>query len=167
MITFFESPIGMIRLEFSERGLAGLIFSDLDETPSHSFEMESRSIETPSPLTRIESRITRQLEEYFSRKRQIFDLEIDLQGTDFQKKVWMELLKIPYGKTISYKDLSLRLGDSKAIRAAGAASGANPVGIINPCHRVIGSDGSLTGYAGGLWRKKWLLELESGEAGLF
>jgi methylated-DNA-[protein]-cysteine S-methyltransferase len=164
----------MIRLEFSGRGLAGLGFSDLSETPSrciempsHSFEMESPGIEMPSHSTQMASRIKSQLNEYFSRKRKVFDLEIDLQGTDFQKQVWMELLKIPYGKTISYKELALRLGNHGVIRAAGAANGANPVSIIVPCHRVIGSDGSLTGYAGGLWRKKWLLELEAGTAGLF
>ncbi len=115
----------------------------------------------------MESRIIRQLDEYFSRKRKVFDLELDLQGTDFQKQVWMELLKIPYGRTITYKELSIRLGNPGVIRAAGAANGANPVSIIVPCHRVIGSDGSLTGYAGGLWRKKWLLDFESDEKFLF
>jgi len=86
-----------------------------------------------------------------------------LKGTGFQKKVWEELLKIPFGKTITYKELALKLGDLKAIRAVAAANGANPVSVIVPCHRVIGSDGSLTGYAGGLWRKRWLLEHESKE----
>jgi methylated-DNA-[protein]-cysteine S-methyltransferase len=101
------------------------------------------------------------MDEYFNGNRKTFDLPLDLQGTDFQKKVWLELQKIPFGKTISYKELSLRLGDIKAIRAVAAANGANPVSIIVPCHRVIGSNGSLTGYAGGLWRKQWLLDHES------
>ncbi|MBP6871796.1 MAG: methylated-DNA--[protein]-cysteine S-methyltransferase [Bacteroidales bacterium] len=167
MATFYPSPIGMIRLEISGRGLAGLEFSDLSETPSRCIKTPSHSTETPSHSNQMESRIIRQLDEYFSRKRKVFDLELDLQGTDFQKQVWMELLKIPYGRTITYKELSIRLGNPGVIRAAGAANGANPVSIIVPCHRVIGSDGSLTGYAGGLWRKKWLLDFESDEKFLF
>lgn len=140
---------------------------DPTETPSQFVEMESRPGQMESREIEMESRIKTQLDEYFAGKRTSFDLPLDLQGTEFQLKVWNELLKIPYGKTISYKELSLRLGNLLAIRAAGAANGANPISIIVPCHRVIGSDGSLTGYAGGLWRKKWLLELESGTAELF
>ncbi|MRI00982.1 methylated-DNA--[protein]-cysteine S-methyltransferase [Kriegella sp. EG-1] len=102
-----------------------------------------------------------QLNEYFEGKREYFDLELNLQGTDFQKKVWQALSDIPFGKTKSYLELSKTLGDVKAIRAVAAANGKNPLWIIVPCHRVIGSDGSLTGYAGGLYRKKWLLEHES------
>jgi methylated-DNA-[protein]-cysteine S-methyltransferase len=83
------------------------------------------------------------------------------KGTDFQKKVWQELLKIPYGKTESYQKITNKLGDPKAIRAVANANGKNPLWIVIPCHRVIGSDGSLTGYAGGLWRKKWLLDHEN------
>ena len=101
-----------------------------------------------------------QLREYFAGTRKEFDVTLDIEGTDFQKRVWEELRKIPYGKTISYKSLSEKLGDVKAIRAVGKANGQNPIAIIIPCHRIIGSDGSLTGYAGGLWRKKWLLEHE-------
>ncbi len=102
-----------------------------------------------------------QLQEYFDGTREIFTLELSPEGTDFQKGVWNELLNIPYGKTISYLELSKKLGDVKAIRAVAAANGQNPLWIVIPCHRVIGSDGSLTGYAGGLHRKKWLLEHES------
>ena len=149
MTILYDSPIGIIKIEYSERGISTLVFIDGPE-------MESR-------CTEMESRITFQLDEYFKKKRKIFDLPLDLQGTDFQKRVWNELLKIPFGKTISYKDLSLKLGNLKAIRAVAAANGANPVSIIVPCHRIIGSNGSLTGYAGGLWRKKWLLEHESKE----
>jgi methylated-DNA-[protein]-cysteine S-methyltransferase len=115
----------------------------------------------------MESLWVRQLDEYFSGNRKIFDLPLDLHGTEFQKKVWSELLKIPFGHKISYKELTLKIGDIKAIRAVAAANGANPVSIIVPCHRVIGSDGSLTGYAGGLWRKQWLLEHESSLQKLF
>ncbi|MDG1729660.1 MAG: methylated-DNA--[protein]-cysteine S-methyltransferase [Algibacter sp.] len=102
-----------------------------------------------------------QLNEYFDGLRKQFDLKLNPQGTDFQKSVWKKLAQIPYGKTISYLELSKQLGDVKAIRAVANANGKNPLWIIVPCHRVIGSDGALTGYAGGLHRKKWLLEHES------
>ena len=101
-----------------------------------------------------------QLQEYFSGERKQFDLPLEIEGTEFQKKVWNELLKIPYGKTISYKDLAVRLGDEKVIRAAASANGANPLPVVIPCHRVIGSDGSLIGYGGGLEIKEKLLVLE-------
>ena len=102
-----------------------------------------------------------QLQEYFNGKRTEFSFKTNPAGTDFQQKVWEELLKIPYGKTCSYLELSKKLGDLKAIRAVASANGKNPLWIVVPCHRVIGSDGSLTGYACGLWRKKWLLEHEN------
>lgn len=102
-----------------------------------------------------------QLKEYFEGERKQFDLKLNPQGTDFQKKVWDKLLEIPYGKTMSYLELSKQLGDVKAIRAVANANAKNPLWIIVPCHRVIGSNGSLTGYAGGLHRKQWLLEHES------
>lgn len=101
-----------------------------------------------------------QLNEYFDGTRKQFSLTLNPEGTDFQKKVWKLLEQIPYGKTISYLDLSKQLGDVKAIRAVANANGKNPLWILIPCHRVIGSDGSLTGYAGGLHRKQWLLEHE-------
>ena len=101
------------------------------------------------------------LDEYFARKRETFDIPLLLAGTDFQKSVWQELLNIPYGETLSYGELSRRLGNPKAVRAVAAANGANPVSIFVPCHRVIGSDRKLTGYAGGLAAKKGLLELEA------
>ena len=103
-----------------------------------------------------------QLEEYFNGTRKVFDIELDYIGTDFQKKVWKSLNAIPYGKTATYLKQTRLLGDEKAIRAVASANGKNPFWIILPCHRVIGTDGSLTGYAGGLWRKKWLLEHEQG-----
>ncbi len=103
----------------------------------------------------------RQLDEYFDGTRKVFDLPLDQQGTEFQKKVWELLLSIPYGKTTSYQALSKLYGDTKAIRAVAAANGKNNIAIIVPCHRIIGSNQSLVGYAGGLQRKKWLLELEA------
>jgi len=102
-----------------------------------------------------------QLQEYFNGERKQFDLKLNPEGTEFQKRVWELLSEIPYGKTTSYLELSKRYGDVKAIRAVASANGKNPFWIVVPCHRVIGSDGSLTGYAGGIHRKKWLLEHES------
>ena len=104
--------------------------------------------------------VFKQLKEYFIRQRKMFDLPSEIIGTDFQKKVWDELKKIPYGETISYGELANRLGDKNLMRAVAAANGANPIPIIIPCHRVIGADGSLTGYGGGLDVKQKLLELE-------
>ena len=102
----------------------------------------------------------KQLKEYFKRERKEFNLKLEIIGTEFQKRVWRELLKIPYGKTITYNQLAINLGDKKAIRAAAAANGANPLPIVIPCHRVIGSNGNLVGYGGGLKVKQKLLELE-------
>ena len=104
--------------------------------------------------------IFNQLKEYFAGTRKKFDVPLDVEGTEFQKRVWKELQKIPYGKTISYKTLSEKLGDVKSIRAVGTANGKNPIAIIIPCHRVIGADGKLIGYAGGLDIKEKLLHLE-------
>ncbi len=108
----------------------------------------------------IEATIT-QLEEYFSHKRKVFDIPLLMLGTDFQNSVWEGLIKIPYGKTASYLELAKNVGNEKAVRAVASANGANAISILIPCHRIIGSDGSLTGYAGGLDVKKKLLELES------
>jgi methylated-DNA-[protein]-cysteine S-methyltransferase len=102
----------------------------------------------------------KQLKEYFKRERKEFNLKLEIIGTEFQKRVWKELLNIPYGQTITYNQLAINLGDKKAIRAAAAANGANPLPIVIPCHRVIGSNGNLVGYGGGLEVKQKLLELE-------
>lgn len=103
----------------------------------------------------------KQLNEYFAGKRKDFQLPVTQYGTEFQKRVWNELLQIPYGKTISYQELSKRIGNVKAVRAAGTCNGNNKQCIVVPCHRVIGSNGDLTGYSGDLWRKKWLLQHEA------
>lgn len=113
--------------------------------------------ENDTPLLR---KTKKQLDEYFAKKRTTFDLPLLTIGTDFQKKVWEELQEIPFGETLSYLELSQKLGDEKAIRAVASANGANAISIIIPCHRIIGADGSLTGYAGGLNAKKKLLQLE-------
>jgi len=105
--------------------------------------------------------VTEQLIEYFQGHRRTFEIPVNQEGTEFQLRVWSELMHIPYGKTSSYQDMARRLGDLKTIRAAASANGRNNVAIIVPCHRVIGTNGELVGYAGGLWRKKWLLGLEN------
>lgn len=142
-----KTPLGIAELGGDSNGLSYVKILDEGEV--------SESI--PSELKPAAD----QLEKYFQGELQEFDLKLNPQGTDFQKKVWNKLLEIPYGKTTSYLELSRELGDEKAIRAVASANGKNPLWIIVPCHRVIGSDGSLTGYAGGLHRKKWLLELEN------
>jgi methylated-DNA-[protein]-cysteine S-methyltransferase len=147
--------MGLIEIQASDEGLRAVSFVD------------NRVYEEAS---NIHNQLTiNQLKEYFDGKRKDFNLVYDLEGTDFQKRVWLELLKIPFGKTKSYMDMAVALGDPKVIRAAASANGANKIAIIIPCHRVIGSDGSLTGYAGGLDKKKWLLEFEnpSKQASLF
>ena len=144
---YIKTPIGIAKIVGDENGISEI--SALDEG--------NVSDEIP---TILQESVT-QLQDYFEGKRSDFKFKLNPKGTDFQKKVWQELLNIPYGKTISYMDLSKKLGDVKAIRAVASANGKNPLWIVVPCHRVIGTDGSLTGYAGGLWRKKWLLEHEN------
>ena len=149
MVTaYISTPLGSAKLEGDENGISSVTVIESDEP-------ESKII----PEVLVDA--VYQLNEYFEGERQNFDLLINPEGTEFQKKVWNSLLEIPYGKTISYLEHSKKLGDVKAIRAVASANGKNPLWIIIPCHRVIGSDGSLTGYAGGLHRKKWLLNHES------
>ena len=142
-----NTPLGFAKLEGDAHGIAAITVLDSGRA--------SDSI--PEPLQEV----AHQLKEYFEGSRVAFDLKLNAQGTDFQKKVWDALLQIPYGKTTSYLALSKQLGDVKAIRAVAAANGKNPVWIVVPCHRVIGSNGDLTGYAGGLHRKRWLLDHEN------
>ncbi|MFT6796896.1 MAG: methylated-DNA-[protein]-cysteine S-methyltransferase [Maribacter sp.] len=145
---FINTPLGIAKLEGDALGLSSISVLNTEER-----------------ITQIIPEVLEdavyQLNEYFEGNRTGFDLKLNPSGTDFQQKVWKELLEIPYGKTVSYLQLSKSLGDSKAVRAVAAANGKNPLWIIVPCHRVIGSDGSLTGYAGGLSRKKWILAHES------
>ena len=148
-IQYFESPVGLLELVVEENFLTELNFRE-----------EKSLEENPSAITR---ECVKQLEDFFSGKRNSFSLPLKPSGTSFQLEVWNHLQKIPFGKTISYLELARRLGNEKKIRAAGSANGKNPIAIIIPCHRVIGSDGSLIGYGGGLWRKKWLIEFESGK----
>lgn len=145
---FLKTPLGILEIIGSQEGLRSVSFTD---------EEVSTIENVPGSLRECHD----QLKEYFGGRRKHFELKLDPVGSEFQKRVWKELCAIEYGETTSYKDQALRLGDLKAIRAVAAANGKNPIAVIIPCHRVIGSDGSLTGYAGGLWRKKWLLEHEN------
>ena len=146
---YISSPLGITKIEGDENGLCAItVLNDKEE-------------EVTSVIPELLEDAVYQLQEYFDGKRENFNLDLNPQGTDFQKRVWDGLLEIPYGRRISYLDLSKALGDVKAIRAVAAANGKNPLWIVIPCHRVIGSDGSLTGYAGGLHRKKWLLDHEN------
>ena len=142
------SPIGLLKLQCSNTHVRSVLFMD-ENTPLQNAD---------HPLLQ---QCATQLSEYFVGKRKQFDLPIDQEGTSFQARVWDLLCRIPYGKTLSYADLARQYGDLKAIRAVASANGRNHLSIIVPCHRVIGSNQSLTGYAGGLWRKKWLLEHEA------
>ncbi|GAB4045124.1 methylated-DNA--[protein]-cysteine S-methyltransferase [Spirosoma litoris] len=159
----FESPLGLVRISGDEAGVS--VISCLDVSGG---ELMNEMSMLAGPVQEA----VRQLQAYFAGERQTFDFLMNPTGTAFQQTVWKALLDVPFGTTLSYLALSRRMGDEKAIRAVAAANGRNPLWIVIPCHRIIGSDGSLTGYAGGLWRKKWLLEHEgafarSGQLSLF
>jgi len=145
-IAYYASPVGDLAITSTGDRIKGVSFLTAER---------SETFLTPA----IEQCIS-ELDEYFFRGRKFFNIEVQLSGTAFQNKVWNELLTIPYGKTISYMDLAIRLGDINSIRAVGLANGQNPVAIIVPCHRVIGKNGDLVGYGGGLDRKIWLLQHE-------
>lgn len=143
-----KSPLGFTKIIGDQAGITSISILNHEE-------------KTTDIIPEVLEECVQQLNEYFEGKRTQFDLLLNPQGTEFQKRVWTQLQTIPYGKTISYLQLAQQLGDVKAIRAVANANGKNPLWIVIPCHRVIGSDGSLTGYAGGLARKQWLLEHES------
>lgn len=148
-----NTTIGPLFLVASEKGLQEVLL----EKSSTSF---AKSLGGSDPAVKVLAKAVQQLEEYFEGKRQEFDLPFDVQGTPFQKKVWTELSRIPYGKTCSYGDVAKRIKQAKAMRAVGTANGKNPLCVVVPCHRVIAADGSLGGYSGGLDVKKKLLKLE-------
>ena len=149
-ITEFASPIGTLQLRGTESALTGVFMEPHPQSVG--------TVRDDGPLR--EAR--RQLQEYFAGERREFSLSLEMAGTDFQRCVWQELRAIPHGETISYGELARRIGNPRAVRAVGLANGRNPISIIVPCHRVIGADGSLTGYGGGLERKRFLLALENG-----
>jgi methylated-DNA-[protein]-cysteine S-methyltransferase len=145
-LAYYSSPVGELIVESEE-----------DKIITANFLKDSKREENPTAI--IEQCIT-ELDEYFYKGRKFFTVDLNPPGTDFQKKVWNELLTIPYGKTISYEALAIRIGNIKSIRAVGLANGQNPIAIIIPCHRVIGKGGELVGYGGGLDNKEWLLHHE-------
>lgn len=140
------SPLGILKIEGDDNGVSAI-------------RIDEAGIISNQIPTELQDVVT-QLQEYFNKQRTQFDVRLQPAGTDFQKKVWTELQNIPHGTTISYLNLAKKMGNPKVIRAAAAANGKNPLLIVIPCHRVIGADGSLTGFSAGLWRKKWLLEHE-------
>lgn len=144
---YIKTPLGIAAITGDVNGVSEITVLEEDEV----------STEIPDFLQEA----VQQLQEYFNSQRTNFTFKLNPKGTDFQQKVWNALLDIPFGKTRTYLEQSKFIGDPKAIRAVASANGKNPLWIVVPCHRVIGSDGSLTGYAGGLWRKKWLLEHEN------
>lgn len=144
---YYKSPIGILRIVVDESSLVALDFN----------EEENKQSDEQSYIKEVKN----QLDEYFKGTRELFDLNIKINGTDFQNKVWNELTKIPYGETISYKELATRIGNDKACRAVGNANNKNKISIIIPCHRVVGSNKKLVGYAGGLEKKEWLINHEN------
>jgi methylated-DNA-[protein]-cysteine S-methyltransferase len=155
-----NSPVGELRLVANGNRLAAILWEN--DKPNRVRLPET--VEADDRPILIETR--RQLNEYFAGTRDRFDLELDFQGTDFQKKVWAALLTIPFGETRSYSDIATQIGNLNAVRAVGAANGRNPISIVAPCHRVIGASGDLTGFAGGLANKMFLLSLEAGQTSL-
>ncbi|MEK4094343.1 methylated-DNA--[protein]-cysteine S-methyltransferase [Viridibacillus sp. FSL H8-0110] len=146
----YESPIGVIEITGTDEAISSIMFSEQDRA------VNNKQDETPIILENCYT----QLDEYFKGERREFTFPIKYEGTDFQKIVWNALTSIPYGKTVAYKDIAVSIGNEKAIRAVGNANGKSKLSIVIPCHRIIGSNGKLTGYAGGVWRKEWLLQHE-------
>jgi methylated-DNA-[protein]-cysteine S-methyltransferase len=148
--TYYQSPVGLLKIGGTDHYIAELSFVDNREQVTHG----------EPGISEVMHQCTEELIEFFNGKRRKFDIPVHQEGTAFQQSVWSELLNIPFGKTISYLELARALGDEKVVRAAAQTNGKNKIAILVPCHRVIGSDKSLVGYAGGLWRKKWLLQHE-------
>ena len=156
--TRFPSPLGELVLTASETALTGVFFPTSRAVPPR-LEVE-RGPGGEAPGGEVLARVRQQLAEYFARTRTTFDLPLDPPGTPFELRVWEELRAVPFGVTRSYSEIARRLGDVRLTRAVGAANGKNPIPIIVPCHRVVGARGELTGFGGGLDRKRWLLEHE-------
>lgn len=150
--TYLQTPLGLLKISGTETFIASVAFvSDEDRRLSN----------VPPILTECKS----QLQEYFSGTRKNFDVPVRPEGTEFQKKIWSELMKIPFGESTSYSAIAKQINNPEAARAVGLANGKNQIAIIIPCHRVVGSGGQLTGYAAGIWRKRWLLEMEKNVSG--
>jgi methylated-DNA-[protein]-cysteine S-methyltransferase len=146
----YETPIGVIEIVGTDEGIYSIMFSDQDKI------VNDLQDETP----KVVKDCFDQLDQYFKGIRKEFELPYILEGTAFQKSVWTALTTITYAQTGSYKDIAVLIGNEKAVRAVGSANGKNKLSIVIPCHRIVGSNGTLTGYAGGLWRKEWLLQHE-------
>ncbi len=159
-VLYYHSPVGPLQIKVSANAIHAVLFVNSWKGPQLAAG-EIHSDTDSALLFPVAAECVTQLQEYFTGIRRRFELPLIQEGTAFQQKVWTALLNIPYGKTISYMQLSKRIGDVKAIRAVGTTNGKNSISIIVPCHRVIGADGSLTGYGGDLWRKKWLLDHEN------
>ncbi len=155
-ISFFNSPIGILEIKASNEFIHSLQFNSTLKNPGTAVNREIEEQHNHPIMVECE----RQLTAYFEGERKAFDFPFQQEGSAFQQQVWAELLHIPFGRTISYMELSKRIKNVKAIRAVGTANGSNAISIVVPCHRVIGSNGDLTGYSGDLWRKKWLLDHE-------
>lgn len=151
---YYRTPVGIAKITEDDDYISGITIHDDED------------IVIDDPQSDLLKQTIKQLDEYFAGERKIFDLPIKQSGTDFQQQVWQQLMNIDYGSTVSYAQLSNQMKNPLAIRAIASANGKNSLWIVVPCHRVIGSDGSLTGYAGGLWRKQWLLEHEATTQGV-
>lgn len=162
-----DSPLGLLNVGVVEKGVCMLEFQHEDRLEKTLKNLEGLYNVTNNRTFEHWTNLEQQLTAYFNKGLQSFSVPLRPMGTDFQKKVWQELLSIPYGQTRSYKDQAIAIGDLKAIRAVATANGANKISILVPCHRVIGTDGSLTGYGGGLDKKRFLLDLESPQNSLF
>ena len=156
-IAYYNSPIGPLEIRATGSAISDVLFVNSWKGA----KINENDILFTKPKSAVLKNCIKQLDEYFAGTRTEFTVHTDQVGTEFQQSIWAELARIPYGRTISYHELSKRIGNVKAIRAVGTANGNNSICIIVPCHRVIGSNGDLVGYGGDLWRKKWLLELEN------
>lgn len=143
---YYETEIGWIEIAGGDEGISSILFVDQpgEENSTHPIVVQA----------------VKELDEYFQKKRRHFTVPLQPKGTDFQKRVWKALQTVPFGKTASYLDMATKIGNPKAVRAIGGANSRNPISIIVPCHRIIGKNGALVGYEGGLWRKEWLLKHE-------
>jgi O-6-methylguanine DNA methyltransferase len=167
-LQWLASPVGPLLIGATSDALSLLEFSETDQLdvqlPRIRKHFARSVVRAESPIL---DRLRQQLEEYFAGTRRAFDLPLRYRGSAFQERVWTDLQAIPYGETCSYGAIAKRLGDAGAMRAVGAANGANPIAIVIPCHRVVNANGELGGYGGGLWRKRILLDLERGQGSLF
>ena len=154
--THYTSPVGELLIKCTDEAITAILFMDTDQSSKE----ESLQMAVPTAHPEIMRRCMQQLDEYFAGSRKEFNFPVMQDGTVFQQSVWKALCEIPFGKTISYLELARRIGNEKSIRAVGTTNGKNQISIVIPCHRVIGANGNLTGYGGGLWRKSWLLEHE-------